>query len=131
MSRKKHQEGDVVPVDQDGRAADLSVLKEANVAFDPTTQHLDLNKDEKRRVTAIMLAITAYRDLIIKDAEYLRTAADLAERGKGPALRPATIEGILDTAVCFDALIEGKHQQPVEETGRAMAQGKNDTKESE
>ena len=53
-------------------------LEEAGVAFDPTTQHLDLSKDEKRRTTALMLAIQGYKELIIKDC----TSAKLAEEVK-------------------------------------------------
>lgn len=86
MSKKQK----MVVGDETGQQADLSTLEESNVAFDPTMQHLDLTKDEKRRVTALMLAIQANRDLIIKDAAYLEAAADLADRGKGPTIRPAT-----------------------------------------
>lgn len=46
-------------------------LESAGLGFDPATQHLELSKDEKRRTTALMMAIQAYQNLIIKDAEYL------------------------------------------------------------
>ena len=87
---------------------DLSVLEATNTAFDPTTQHLDLTKEEKRRTTALMMAIKAYRELIIKEAAYLREAADLARRGEGPALSPATIDAMVIAALKFDRFIAGQ-----------------------
>lgn len=79
--------------------SDLAVVEEAGVAFDPTTQHLNLSKEEKRRTTALMLSIQAYRELIIKEAAYLKEAADLARRDEGLKLRPATIDGIVAGSV--------------------------------
>lgn len=90
-----------------GQEVDSSILEDAGVAFDPTSQHLDLTKDEKRRTTALMLAINAYRELIIKEASYLREVADLARRNEGPAIQPATIDGMVEAACKFDAFIEG------------------------
>ncbi len=87
---------------------DLSILEDAGVAFDPTTQHLDLSKEEKRRTTALMLAINAYRELIIKEAAYLKEAADLARREEGPKLQPATIDAIVEAAIKFDLFITGQ-----------------------
>lgn len=84
-----------------------AVMEETGTAFDPTVQHLDLTKDEKRRTTALMMAIQAYRELIIKDAEMLREVANLARNNDGPKLRPATIDGMLDAALKFDAFIAG------------------------
>lgn len=89
----------------DDEPTDLSILEETGVAFDPTTQHLDLTKDEKRRTTALMLAIKAYDNLIIKDAAYLKEAADLARRGDGPKLNPATINAMVEAACKFDYFI--------------------------
>lgn len=88
-------------------ASPHAVLEETGTAFDPTVQHLDLTKDEKRRTTALMMAIQAYRELIIKDAEMLREVANLARNNDGPKLRPATIDGMLDAALKFDAFIAG------------------------
>ncbi len=87
--------------------SDLSVVEEAGVAFDPTTQHLDLSKEEKRRTTALMLAIQAYRELIIKEADYLKEAANLARHGDGPSLKPATIDAMVTAALKFDHFIAG------------------------
>lgn len=84
-----------------------AILEEASVAFDPTTQHMDLSKDEKRRTTALMLAIQGYKELIIKDADYLREAHDLARRGDGPKINAATIDKMVEAAVKFDAFIAG------------------------
>jgi len=94
--------------DDSGEPADLSVLEEADVAFDPTTQHLDLSKDEKRRTTSLMLAIQAYRELIIKEGAYLNEAADLARRDEGPKLKPATIDAMIEAAIKFDLFISGR-----------------------
>ncbi len=91
---------------------DLSVLEETGMAFDPTTQHLDLTKEEKRRTTALMMAIQAYRELIIKEAAYLKEAADLARRGEGPKLHPATIDAMVDAAIKFDDFIAGEYVKP-------------------
>lgn len=88
-------------------ASPHAVLEETGTAFDPTVQHLDLTKDEKRRTTALMMAVQAYRELIIKDAEMLREVANLARNNDGPKLRPATIDGMLDAALKFDAFIAG------------------------
>lgn len=88
-------------------ASPHAVMEETGTAFDPTVQHLDLTKEEKRRTTALMMAIQAYRELIIKDADYLREAANLARNNDGPKLRPATIDGMLDAALKFDAFIAG------------------------
>jgi hypothetical protein len=87
---------------------DISVVEEAGVAFDPTTQHLDLSKDEKRRTTALLLAIQAYRELIIKDAAYLKEMHDEQRRSnEPPIIRHATIEGMIDAAIRFDMFIAG------------------------
>ncbi len=85
-----------------------SLMDDAGIAFDPGSQHLDLSKDEKRRVTALMMAVQAYRDLIIKDAEYLRVASDLARREEGPTIQPATIDAMVIAAMKFDSFISGE-----------------------
>lgn len=88
--------------------SDIGIVEEAGVAFDPTSQHLDLSVDEKRRTTALMLAIQAYRELIIKEADYLREASNLAKSGDGPEIRPATIDAMVLAAVKFDLFISGE-----------------------
>ena len=98
----------VQAVDEDGAPADLSILEESGIAFDPTTQHLDLTKDEKRRTTALMMAIQAYKELIIREAAYLKEIADLARRDEAPKLQPATIDGMIIAAIKFDAFIAGQ-----------------------
>ena len=111
MPAQGHIPGDDAPtlqaIDSHGRPADMAVLEEAGVAFDPTTQHLDLTKDEKRRTTALMMAIQAYSNLIIKDALYLEKAADLARRNEGPVIRPATMNAMVEAAIQFDFFIAG------------------------
>ena len=98
------------PVDQSGEPADLAVLEESGVAFDPTVQNLDLTKEEKRRTTALLMAISAYKELIIKDGAYLAEAARLANRDEGPKLRPATIDAMIVAAFKFDNFIAGNIQ---------------------
>lgn len=96
--------------------SDLSVLEDAGIAFDPTTQAVDLSKEEKRRTTALFMAINAYHELIIREADYLREAANLAQRGDGPKLQPATIEAIVAAAIKFDDFISGQGEsRPTEE----------------
>lgn len=88
-----------------GEAVDMSVLEDTDTAFDPSKMHLDLTREEKRRTTALMLAMQGYRELIIKEADYLVAAADLARRNEGPALSSATIDGMVDAAMKFDMFI--------------------------
>jgi hypothetical protein len=93
---------------------DIGVIEEAGVAFDPTSQHLDLSKEEKRRTTALMMAIQAYQHLIIKEADYLREASNLARSGNGPALQPGTIDAMVIAAIKFDAFISGRIEEKQE-----------------
>lgn len=90
-----------------------AVLEEAGVAFDPTTQHMDLSKEEKRRTTALLMAIQAYNNLIIKDADYY--IAVMREQGRngdnGPTIRPATMDAMVMAAIQFDDFISGKIEQ--------------------
>lgn len=87
-----------------------AVLEEAGVAFDPTTQHVDLTTEEKRRTTALLMAIQAYNNLIIKDADYY--IAVMREQGRngedGPTIRPATMNAMVEAAMQFDDFISGK-----------------------
>jgi hypothetical protein len=106
-------------------ASQFAALEDSGVAFDPTTQHLDLTKTEKRRMTALMLATRAYHELIIKDAEYLREVARMSERDPELKIRPATILGIVQAAIQFDMFIAGKYsqQQPIDPTIMEDADG--------
>lgn len=90
-----------------------AVLEEAGVAFDPTTQHVDLSKEEKRRTTALLMAIQAYDHLIIKDAEMYLAIKREEGRGNddGPIIRPATIDAMVVAAMQFDDFISGKLEQ--------------------
>lgn len=89
-------------------SADIAAIEEAGVAFDPTSQHMDLSKEEKRRTTALLLAIQAYDHLIIKDAEMYRKMKAEERRGDRPiTIHPATIDGILEAAIKFDLMIAG------------------------
>lgn len=94
---KKHEE----------EVRDASIIERSGTAFDPNIQSLDLSKEEKRRTTALMMAIQGYRELIIKDADYLIAASDLARRNEGPIIRPATMDAMVDAAIKFDDFIAG------------------------
>ena len=100
----------------------MEVLEDAGVAFDPTAQHLDLSKEEKRRTTALMLAITAYKELIIKDADYLREVANLARNDDFPAIRPATIDAMVETAIKFDNFIAKENDTATDEQTKGGSQ---------
>ncbi len=98
---------EISAVNPSGEEVDTSVLQESGMAFDPTQMHLELTKAEKRRTTALMLAIQAYDKLIIKDAEYLREAHSQAARS-GAIIRPATMDAMVVAALQFDAFISGQ-----------------------
>src|SRR5271169_74457 len=94
----------------DGSKGDPSALEEAGVAYDPTRMTVDLTKEEKRRTTALLLAIQAYDKLIIKDAEYLKEMHNEAHRNNGPVIQPATMNAMVDAAIQFDAFIAGRFE---------------------
>lgn len=97
------------------------VLEEAGIGFDPAAQHLDLSKEEKRRTTALLLAIQGYRELIIKDADYLREVAHQSRDHPDLVIRPATIDAIVDAALKFDRFIAGA-PTPAAEEGHASSE---------
>lgn len=103
------------------------VLEDTGVGFDPAAQHLDLTKDEKRRVTALLMATQAYKDLIIREADYLREAAHLAQSGQGPTLKPATIDAMIDAAIKFDCFIACGGALVGAEEGRVQAGAQGET----
>lgn len=89
-----------------------AVLEEAGVAFDPGSQHLDLTTGEKRRVTALMLAINAYNNLIIKDAAmYVEIRRDVERHEAGAQIKPATIDAMVEAAFKFDLFIAGEYAE--------------------
>jgi hypothetical protein len=104
----KMPEVEIAAVDKrTGETASMAVLEDTDTAFDPTRMHLDLTKAEKRRTTALLMAIQAYQHLIIKDADYLRAASDLARRNEGPVIQPATMNAMVEAAINFDHFIAG------------------------
>lgn len=107
-----------IMTDAEAKAASPhAIVEDAGVAFDPSTQHLDLSKEEKRRTTALMMSINAYQHLIIKDADYLREAHNQARSNNGPAIRPATMDAMVEAAIKFDMFIAGRLTlQPTEPT---------------
>lgn len=94
------------------------ILEESGTAFDPSTQHMDLSKEEKRRTTALLMAIQAYSNLIIKDAEYLREVNNQSRSNEALKIRPATMEAMVDAAISFDRFIATGTKEAPEEGGR-------------
>lgn len=86
----------------------LAVLDEQGISYDPSKVTLDLTKDEKRRTTALLMAIQAYDKLIIKDAEYLKEAYAQQRQSNGPVIKPATMNAMVEAALQFDAFISGR-----------------------
>lgn len=92
-----------------------AILEETDTAYDPTTQYVDLTKEEKRRTTALMMAIQAYNNIIIKDAEYYLAVKREERNGDGPTIRPATMDAMVEAAIQFDAFISGRFEaRPVD-----------------
>jgi len=112
MKPKRLPDPQFVALDENGAQRDTSILEEADVAYDPTKVTIDLTKEEKRRTTALMLAIQAYNNNIIKDADYLIAAYREADRGTGPTIRPATMNAMVEAAINFDLFISGELSLP-------------------
>lgn len=87
-----------------------AVLEETDTAYDPTTQYVDLSKEEKRRTTALLMAIQAYNNIIIKDAEYYIAVKRDERNDNGPMIQPATMHAMVEAAMQFDAFIAGKYE---------------------
>jgi hypothetical protein len=99
----------IAAVDEQGNEVDRSILDKDNVAFVPEEAPLDLTKDEKRRTTALMLAIQAYDKIIIKDAEmFIAVSRDPTH---GPTIRPATMNAMVEAAIQFDFFISGGYDR--------------------
>jgi len=113
MKREDAEKGVVVQAidPKTGELGDMSVLEDNDIAFDPTKATLDLTKAEKRRTTALMMAIQAYQHLIIKDAEILKAVSDESRRG-GPTIQPATMEGMVRAAINSICLFRGGWKHP-------------------
>ena len=114
-----------------GEKVPSDALEGAGTMFDPYSQHLDLSKEEKRRTTALMLAIQGYKELIIKDADYLREMHNKdregQSRGEPPLIKPATVDAMVVAACKFDAFIAGEIRaanQPA--LGGAMTEEKDE-----
>jgi hypothetical protein len=90
------------------RESPHQVLEDAGMAYDPGTQYLDLSKEEKRRVTALLMAIQAYNNIIIKDADlYSAVVRDAGRDPEAPKIHPATMDAMLEAAIKFDRFISG------------------------
>lgn len=115
-----------VAVDKEGKPADVSVLDEADIAYDPAKMTMDLTRAQKRRVTALMLAIQAYDHLIIKDAEMYNAISRDADRKGGPVIQPATMDAMVMAAINFDRFIAGEFSIP---TATPQAQTLSDSEQ--
>ncbi len=111
----------IVATDESGKVGDMSVLEESGTAFDPTKVHLDLTKEEKRRTTALLLAIQAYQNLIIKDAEMYEAVSRNQGRDEGPKIRPATMDAMVHAALDFDDFISGELQSRIKNEAAGIA----------
>ncbi len=88
-----------------------AVIEDAGFGFDPSTQVVDLTKEEKRRTTALLMAIQAYDNLIIKDAEmYIAISREKGRDPDGPVIQPATMDAMVLAAMQFDDFISGKQE---------------------
>ena len=125
----KMPEVQIVGEQADGSPGDMSILDKENVAYDPTQMTVDLTKAEKRRTTALLLAIQAYDKLIIKDAEYLREMHNEARREGGPVIQPATMNAMVDAAIQFDAFIAGRFDPYQDEPEAVPAESQPATQE--
>lgn len=96
---------------------DLIEEKHVPMPYDPSRESLDLTREEKRRTTALMLAIQAQRQHIIQDADYLRESIKLDEdrrrRGETPQLKSATMDAIVVAAAKFEHFIATGNPQPL------------------
>src|SRR5579859_6186653 len=102
---------DITATGPTGESVDISVLEDTGTAFDPTKVHLDLTKEEKRRTTALLLAIQAYQHIIIKDADmYIAISRD-SGRDPETKIKPATMEAMVQAALDFDSFISGELQK--------------------
>lgn len=97
----------------------LQGLAQEGIMFNPANQTIDLSKDEKRRVTALFLAINAYEKLIIKDAEMYREISKDAGRLGSPVIQPATMNAMVDAAIQFDDFISGRIEKTLQEAADA------------
>ena len=107
-----------------GEAVDVSALEDTNTAFDPSRMHLDLTKEEKRRTTALLLAIQAYQNLIIKDAEMYNAISRDQVRNDALKIRPATMDAMVEAALDFDDFISGKLQERIRQARESVAEPK-------
>ncbi len=98
-------------VAEDGKEVDTSVIESAGLGFDPANQTIELTKAEKLRTTALMLAINAYANLIIKDAEYLKEMHNESRREGGPVIKPATMNAMIQGAIDFEAFLLGRYSK--------------------
>jgi len=89
------------------------------VAFNPEHLDLELNREEKLRVTALMFAIRQYTDFIIKDADMYN--AIVMRNG---TIKPASTNSVVNMAIEFHQFLRGDfvERQPLIEDERG-AQG--------
>ena len=121
MSSKKREGLDIIATDESGIERDASILETSGTAFDPTKVHLDLTKEEKRRTTALLLAIQAYQGIIIKDAEMYEAVSREKARTTEPPIKPATMTAMVEAALDFDDFISGELQARIAKAERSKS----------
>lgn len=85
------------------------------VVPDIADAHLDLTKDQKLRMAALMLAIRYHVDTIIKDARYLELMLQKEKEAKFSNdpdaaiwhLNPSTTERVVQIAQSFESFLRG------------------------
>lgn len=68
--------------------------------FDPMNQTMEMSKDEKRRMGALVLAIKYHVDTIVQDAGMYKALVK-----SGAHLKPTHVMQVVEIAVAFDAFI--------------------------
>lgn len=71
---------------------------------------LDLNKDEKLRATALMMAVSYHKETIVKDGGMYQTM-----KANGTNLRASAPTQVIDAAVVFEGYLRGQYNELVME----------------
>jgi len=69
---------------------------------------LDLNKDEKLRATALMMAVSYHKETIVKDGNMYQTM-----KANGTNLRASQPAQVIDAAIVFEGYLRGHYNELV------------------
>lgn len=67
---------------------------------------LDLNKDEKLRATALMMAVSYHKETIVKDGQMYQTM-----KANGTNLRSSEPRQVIDAAMAFEGYLRGHYNE--------------------